>query len=367
LFILRLFNIAFYTPFMTRPMDPAGQQSSPYAFCGNSPLFYRDKNGKIFVETLIGIGISALISGGVSVGTYMAVSLANGQSITGGGLLKSFGIGALGGAISGGISSIGGLVGNQFAFGVLGRVGSYAATNAVNDKPLTLNGLIGLGVSGALAGAMPAFNGVDGGGAGGAVANIAGETIYDAGVGGMSSGVGMGIESMLSGGNFFDGFTTGLVNGAIGGGVNAALKNATFGYIEQLDAKRNETGINGLKDMESDFAAAGKGLGDHKQIFRSGGLMAAGFKLFDSYIPGYALGGQNLHVKKQFNNKLLENQTVIHEGFHTYQNNEVGFARFLGRGVIEQFIIGRGVIYDTPGTMEWAAENAKRFYYKPVR
>jgi hypothetical protein len=191
----------------------------------------------------------AVIGAGTSALSYTVMSSMSPGGFKWDGFGKAAGLGALGGALSGGIGHIGGLVGNQFAFGILGQVSSYATTTAIQGKPITLNGLIGLGVSGAVNGAIPGFQGIEGGSA---IDNIMAEVFYDSFNSGISRAFGSGVEASLNGGDFATAFGEGLLSGLVGGAIQSAGKIALFG---RTNAPTDEKTKNALANAESDKAS----------------------------------------------------------------------------------------------------------------
>jgi RHS repeat-associated protein len=134
---LQNFRARFYDDDLFRfyAMDPAGQQTSPYAFSGNSPLIYRDKNGKFFfVPILIGAAIGGLINLGTQ--AYMANASGKSFSLVDG--LVAFGIGAGAGGVgvaTGGVgfaAAGGGAAGaGGFAAGAAGAMTGYLASSPI--------------------------------------------------------------------------------------------------------------------------------------------------------------------------------------------------------------------------------------------
>ena len=99
------FGARFYDPVLGRwfNMDPATQVANPYLFCGNSPMMYIDKDGRVFwlIPAIIGAAIGA-----ASYTVSIAFSEGGFQNWNWGGFFKSIGIGAASGAITSGIGQI---------------------------------------------------------------------------------------------------------------------------------------------------------------------------------------------------------------------------------------------------------------------
>jgi hypothetical protein len=104
---LQNFRARFYDEDLFRfyAMDPAGQQLSPYAFSGNSPMIFVDRNGKWFFTGLLG-PVGAIIDAGlwsatINAGVQTAMIAAGmQQGFNGLSLIGSFVGGAVGGAFA---------------------------------------------------------------------------------------------------------------------------------------------------------------------------------------------------------------------------------------------------------------------------
>jgi RHS repeat-associated protein len=136
---LQNFRARFYDDDLFRfyAMDPAGQQTSPYAFNGNSPLVFVDRNGKeFFTFSLI---VSAVISGAIkgavtSAIMYSAQAMANDNwNLSDFG--KAVGMGALRGGVTGGVGNALGQVGTSLLGGMdgIGRGLSSLGLQAINS------------------------------------------------------------------------------------------------------------------------------------------------------------------------------------------------------------------------------------------
>jgi Bacterial toxin 23 len=93
---LQNFRARFYDEDLFRfyAMDPAGQQISPYAFVGSSPLMMIDKNGEEFFTAML---IASAIYGSVNLGADL---IRNDFKMNIGQIGKSFGMGAFQGALA---------------------------------------------------------------------------------------------------------------------------------------------------------------------------------------------------------------------------------------------------------------------------
>jgi RHS repeat-associated protein len=281
-------------------VDPAGQTYSPFAYSGNNPVIYVDKDGRIFIidDILIGAAIGALVSGS----TY---SLFAGDDWTWEGFGKAVGLGALSG-----------------------------------------------GVGGAIGGSLPGFRGTEGG----AFKNITSELIDGTAKGALMGGIGGGVGSLIDGRGFGSGFKRGFIGGAQSGFTTSALTIAAFGTAIKPDPVENKDAITAINNMERDFSLVGDGGGDYVPVYRSGGA----WSLFTN--RGIAMG-RNLVIPKNSRGKRTD-ETFIHETAHFYQQNNYGVGTFLRKGLVEQYLHSfQGVsVYNLPGYQEWAAEQLRKLY-----
>jgi RHS repeat-associated protein len=238
---LYLLGARFYDPavgrFITADIliveDPirfihAPQMLNLYAYAGNNPLRFRDPSGRfLIVAALIGLAIGALI------GALVAAEQ--------GGDASDILLGALiGGAV-------GFLVGG---FGLLGSalmgsgVGALKAAITGDDKIFTAAAIgFVFGAAGGMADWIPAVAGqgfwVD-------VTNFAIEVGVDAAISGVQSGV----SSAVAGKNFWDGFSSGLLTGAL----LSSAKVLVFGikYDPFSKASKNDVMRQFAKDNAAD-------------------------------------------------------------------------------------------------------------------
>lgn len=197
------FGARFYDPVLGRwfNMDPASQVANPYLFCGNSPMMYVDKDGRIF-WLIPAIAIGAAI-GAASYTMSIAFSEGGFQNWNWGGFFKSIGIGAASGAITSGIGQIfpamsqlgtlGEKISNEFGRGFMhGMVQGGASALGGDDF---LSGFAS-GALGSWAGSgFQAWKGVGDTGLG----------LYA--MGGLSGGLG----AVATGGNFWKGMGQGMI------------------------------------------------------------------------------------------------------------------------------------------------------------
>ena len=186
------FGARFYDPVLGRwfNVDPAAQVANPYLFCGNAPMMYVDKDGRIFWM------IPAIAIGAASYTLSVALSPGGFDNWNWGWFFQSIGIGAVSGAVTSGIGKI---------FGDIGKFGTEVArglTHGVAQGGLSvlggddfLNGFAS-GVLGSWAGsAFQLWKGVGDTGLG----------LYA--MGGLSGGLG----ALTTGGNFWEGMGQGMI------------------------------------------------------------------------------------------------------------------------------------------------------------
>ena len=189
------FGARFYDPMLGRwfNVDPAAQVANPYLFCGNAPMMYIDKDGRIF-WMIPAIAIGAAI-GAASYTLSVALSPGGFDNWNWGGFFQSIGIGAVSGAVTSGIGKI---------FGDIGKFGTEVARGfthgVVQGGFSSLQG--GDFLSGFASGTLSTWIGH------GAVAlGITKSTVGQLGFGALSGGLG----SLAMGGDFLQGATTGLM------------------------------------------------------------------------------------------------------------------------------------------------------------
>ena len=189
------FGARFYDPVLGRwfNVDPAAQVANPYLFCGNAPMMYIDKDGRIF-WMIPAIAIGAAI-GAASYTLSVALSPGGFDNWNWGGFFQSIGIGALSGTVTSGIGKI---------FGDIGKFGTEVARGfthgIVQGGFSSLQG--GDFLSGFASGTLSTWIGH------GAVAlGITKSTVGQLGFGALSGGLG----SLAMGGDFLQGATTGLM------------------------------------------------------------------------------------------------------------------------------------------------------------
>lgn len=279
------------------------------------------------------MAVGALIGGTISGATYAIMA---GKDFTWKDFGKSFAYGAIGGAVSGGFGAAfaGTSLANSMATNILTTTASYSASAAIMGDPITLNGMIGATVGGMVGGLIPGYQAVDGG----SLVNIGAEIGYNSLRGAFSGGIGGGVASVLSGEDFGKGFLNGAKWGVAGEVAQTGLQIIAFGNAIKPTDKNT---VKALEEMEKDFTSVSKGIGSYGPVYRSGGLWSVFAPNTDIVM------GRNIVMSQE------DQALYVHETAHYYQQNEMGWANFQGRGAYEQWFVSRP--YTTPGNIEFAA------------
>jgi RHS repeat-associated protein len=349
------FGARYFDPFfgMWLSPDPAAQFANPYTY-GGDPLNYVDPNGE-FVNLAFGAAIGAIISGG----TYAATVALTDKEWKWGEFGKNVAIGAIGGAISGGFSSLGTSISTNMAYGTLGNMTSYSLTSGIFEDGPTTSGYVGATIGGITGGLIPGYTGVQGG----AAINIGSEIAYSAtkgaAVGAFSGGISGVIETQSFEG-FKQGAYYGAMYGAIGGATGAAVKIGMMGYATPKSQYQMEVEQRYARDKGID-------VGDYGSVNRSGGLIAWGNKTYASIyksLTGRNLGkdggvtiGRNL-LSWTDNEKSSRTETIpAHESIHYLQQIENGYGAFYLNTASDYLKYGSDVYY-----MQGSYENTADFY-----
>lgn len=230
------FGARFYDPVLGRwfNMDPASQVANPYLFCGNSPMMYVDKDGRIF-WLIPAIAIGAAI-GAASYTMSIAFSEGGFQNWNWGGFFKSIGIGTASGAITSGIGQI---------FPAMSQLGTLGEKISNEFGRGFMHGMVQGGAS--------ALGGDDflSGFASGALGSWAGhgfqawEGVGDTGLGAYAmGGLSGGLGAAAMGGNFWKGMGQGMITT----GLNAAAWHSVAsldGELPNYSGKRMADGSMG--------------------------------------------------------------------------------------------------------------------------
>ncbi|MEB3311169.1 MAG: RHS repeat-associated core domain-containing protein [Snowella sp.] len=209
----------FYGP------DPAGQQPSPFAYCGNDPILFSDKTGRIFgIDDLFTAFIVCIIAGavigGVATGITYAVTT---DHFTWGGFFENVGIGALTGAVSGAMA-FGSTVAGLAVSGYVATATTASLTSTILAGTVTAAAVSAVGEAEVSVLGQLAMNAVDGKPLG---AGLGMAAAIGAGVGFVTGGLAETLE-------LFKGFTT-LRNPGVG-----SERVYRFKTLQEIIEKRGE-------------------------------------------------------------------------------------------------------------------------------
>ncbi len=333
-------NARLYDPILGRFLSPDPYVQLPdftqamnrYGYCMNRPLCYVDKNGEFFFGAFLGpIGAlldgmcwGAVIGAGTSAATYTLSTLVSGQKWDNGNFWKSVGMGAVGGAIGGGLGHIGGLasIGNSFGYNMLSNISNTMITNAIFGYDTEWSNILPIIGGAAVGSALPNFKGIKGSKFMNGLAEVGYNTLRGTATGLAAGTINAAIKQDPNQ------IWQGMLGGAIGGMSRSIIMNMLFGAPYQVG---NTYGVEGL--------------------YRSGG--AADF--IDKLIKGAGITlGRNIHVRSDLDADMLEH-TKYHENYHIQQQNQIGWANFYGRTLYEYMKYGADV-YNVEGTLEFDAD-----------
>lgn len=342
-------NARLYDPILGRFLSPDPYVQLPdftqamnrYGYCMNRPLCYVDKNGEFFFGAFLGpIGAlldgmcwGAVIGAGTSAATYTLSTLVSGQKWDNGNFWKSVGMGAVGGAIGGGLGHIGGLasIGNSFGYNMLSNISNTMITNAIFGYDTEWSNILPIIGGAAVGSALPNFKGIKGSKFMNGLAEIGYNTLRGTATGLAAGTINAAIKQDPNQ------IWQGMLGGAIGGMSRSIIMNMLFGAPYQVE---NTYGVEGL--------------------YRSGGIA----DFIDKLIEGAGITlGRNIHVRSDLDAHKLEH-TKYHENYHIQQQNQIGWANFYGRTLYEYMRYGvRGMtsVYYAVGTLEKAADDYADF------
>ena len=342
-------NARLYDPILGRFLSPDPYVQLPdftqamnrYGYCMNRPLCYVDENGEFFFGAFLGpIGAlldgmcwGAVIGAGTSAATYTLSTLVSGQKWDNGNFWKSVGMGAVGGAIGGGLGHIGGLasIGNSFGYNMLSNISNTMITNAIFGYDTEWSNILPIIGGAAVGSALPNFKGIKGSKFMNGLAEIGYNTLRGTATGLAAGTINAAIKQDPNQ------IWQGMLGGAIGGMSRSIIMNMLFGAPYQVG---NTYGVEGL--------------------YRSGGIA----DFIDKLIEGAGITlGRNIHVQSDLDAHKLEH-TKYHENYHIQQQNQIGWANFYGRTLYEYMRYGvRGMtsVYYAVGTLEKAADDYADF------
>ena len=336
-------NARLYDPILGRFLSPDPYVQLPdftqamnrYGYCMNRPLCYVDKNGEFFFGVFLGpigallegVCYGAIIGAGTSAAIYTLSTIVSGQKWDNGNFWKSVGMGAVGGAIGGGLGHIGGLasIGNSFGYNMLSNISNTIITNAIFGYDTEWSNILPIIGGAAVGSALPNFKGIKGSKFMNGLAEVGYNTLRGTATGLAAGTINAAIKQDPNQ------IWQGMLGGAIGGMSRSIIMNMLFGAPYQVG---NTYGVEGL--------------------YRSGGIADFIDKLIDGV--GITLG-RNIHVRSDLNANKLE-EAKYHENYHIQQQNQIGWANFYGRTLYEYMrhgVNGMTSVYGVEGTLDYEA------------
>jgi len=324
------------------------QNYNRYSYVLNNPLMYTDSSGESFIAAVVA---GAIIGAAVSAATYtVSAAITGNWSLKG--LFTSLSYGTIAGAFSGALSGIGafasssavasggtGAFWQSSTYGILSEVASQAATSVAFGEQITTGTILGSLAGGFVSGAFPKWNGIKGGWAANAVAEIAFGSIK----GGLRGAISGSIGALVDGSDFGDGLIDGAKKGGLGGFSQSFSNIAAFGATFKPSKEQL---------IYADKMAAAFDLSTDKMAWRKGGL-------YQVIIDREVVWGRNANM-----NSGSRPEDFGHEYGHIIQTHVQGWASFQGRGIFEQtkytlFLMGFSVEnpYRTPGNNESGADD----------
>lgn len=313
-------NGRLYDPVLGRFLSPDNYVQSPffsqnfnrYSYCINNPLKYSDINGDVFGfdDLLIGAAIGAIISAA----TYTVSTIVTKQKWSMNNFWRSMGIGALGGAlgaISGAIGgALGSSIGNSWGYNILSQTSNTVITNIIFGDNMEWKDMIGIVAGAAVGTALPKYKAIKAK----PIVNTLAETGFNAARGAATGVVKGGVDAIIH--KDFRYLYRDAIGGAISGGVKTLMNNAIFG------APYLTTSIKGIQCT-----------------YRKGGIA----NFINNKILAKPLGkgltlGTNMYVRQGIN----DFGTMNHEGYHVYQQMDMGWAGFYDKLFIDYILNGFG-------------------------
>jgi len=331
--------------------DPFNTQNfNRYGYVMNNPTKFTDPTGEFaFIPILIAAAYGAAVGAAVAVATYTVTSLASGN-FSWSGLGTSALMGAVGGAISGGLSSVGAQLFNASSafvqngtLNIMTEFASQVGVSAAFGQTINAGTLAGSFI-GAYAGyKMGNWSGTGGSWLKNAAAEIGFNTLKGAAKGAIAGFT----ASAINGTDFVKGTFYGARNGSVGGAVQSSLMIGIFGatYIpsdEKLEFVKMMSDATGVS---------------YKDVaYRKGGLYQVVQTAFK--YEREVVWGRNIATFDS-----TDAETFAHEFAHIIQGFKLyGWGAFQGRAIWEQLTIINP--YEVPGTIEFEADRIKDQFYK---
>ncbi|WP_433901866.1 FG-GAP-like repeat-containing protein [Sphingobacterium puteale] len=336
-------NGRLYDARIARFLSPDGNVQDPFntqnynrfAYALNNPLIYVDPNGEFLfgIPILAGIIWGAIIGAGVGAAAY-SINAAITGDWSWSGFGSSLAMGAIGGAIGGGVSAIGssgllGSFGNTFGYNMLSQTVSSVVTTSMYGGEINLASVAGMVAGGLVGSAIPKFNPIKGSGFGTSVKNSLLELSYSAGKGALTGATSGAVQKVL--GNADKNI---ILNSAIGGAIGG-FSNTLFNI--------------GVMGPAMSFDDSYIPHGNDRPIHRAGGLADW-------------LGGTGVSLgRNAYGSNFEEDYVRIEESQHYLQQKQLGFANFYGRILSEALKFGNP--YNTRGTLEYQAQKVSYDFY----
>jgi RHS repeat-associated protein len=319
-------------------VDKAGQFASGYVYGANNPIMGTDRDGNVFflIPVVLGIAEAMAQSAAYSAIAYTAVSLPTGN-FSGKGLLSAIGGGALSGGVAAGLSFVPAFGLRGAALNLMRSSAGSATTSALMGQKVSLSSVAVSAIANAagdkIAGRFQAKSSS-------MTKNFLAEVWHDARAGAVSGGLAGALGNGDRSRPWYHRIGMGVAYGALGGGGGAVARNAMYGSpIVVGDIQDN------VSYMRSDERV------NFNVTFRKGGFLGMLQRSFEEY------GQVNLDRGDESDCKV-----TLHEAYHALQETRDGFAIMSGRATTELIKYGDGPNYDTPGCVEYEAEQNSRRY-----
>ena len=349
-------NGRIYDPIQGRMLSPDNYVGDPwntqgynrYSYANNNPLVYTDPDGNWIIPVLI----AAAIGAGTSAATY-AVSAAISGTWNWGSFFKSVGMGALAGAIGGGVAQIGiswGASANSLGLNIISNVSAQAGSNLAFGNNVSAGMIFGSILGGVVSHGIGNYSGVKGG----SVKNIVSEIGFNSFKYGISGAFSVGVGAMIDGGDVNQGFANGARYSAIGGLALSTANILTMGPSYKPEEDFGDFGRYAPVYRKGTFIT--------RAIFKEGTGVALGRNLVTHLAkPGGYIDNAGYNID-DFNRYLQ-----AHETGHYAQQIRMGFGGMYQKTLNDYSTYGLRNVYGTPGTLEYLADryslNRIGYYY----